>query len=419
MNNKLFNYMKKERLKRIFFIIISISFIIIITEISSRIIAKIIGLDELMTVAGVYHGKRMAEYSLDTNGSPIWRNGYQTYVGIRLKPQFVYYNKDGFREPDQRNFNKNGIKIGIFGDSYTENLQVPEYRTYAVLLQEKLNRQFHGEDFFVFNFAYGGYATYQEYKRYLTVKEKVKLDYVVLAFLPQNDVLGNHCILGKPYELPRSSYMKIIEGKFEETKRKNDDENIAVAPFINSLQWAKRHFYFLGLLSQLKIKIKAAFLANEKINIKQIPKAGEDPYVIYRKGGERYAWMGVFNQPLNKDWDDAWKITEECILRMKGIAEKEGSVFILLILTDGLQINHRSDLDSQYDFRYPNRRLSRFAELNNIRYLDTYDSFMNKKKDLSYPYFSWEYDGHYSEKGTEFVSGLLLEYFSGILKSHE
>lgn len=406
MNNKLVSDVKKERFKKIFFIIISISLMAVTTEASSRIIAKIIGLDKQMTIAGVYRGKRIAEYALDSNGAPIL-NGYQTYIGKELKSLFVFYNKEGFRESDQENFNKDGIKIGIFGDSYTENLQVPENKTYPMLLQEKMRKQFHGKGVFVFNFAYGGYSTYQEYKRYLTVKEKVKLNYVILAFLPQNDVLNNHYILGKPYELPYSNYMRLVEGKFEEIDMKDDKHNFFIDPLLNLLKWSKRHSYFFGLLSHLKIKIKAMLLANEKIKT----ETTENPYDIYRKGGERYSWMGSFNEPINKDWEDAWKITEECILRMKDAAEQKGSIFILLILTDGLQISHGSDLNSQYDFRYPNRRLSKFAELNNIRYLDTYDAFMDKKKDISYPYFSWKYDGHYSETGTEFVSDLLVDYF--------
>ena len=83
---------------------------------------------------------------------------------------------------------------------------------------------------------------------------------------------------------------------------------------------------------------------------------------------------------------------------------------MLLILTGALQVDHPEYMEKEYNFRYPNDRLSKFCDVNNIRYFDTYPFVLEKKQMLAPPYFSWKYDGHYSTVGTEFISDLLAEY---------
>ena len=271
-----------------------------------------------------------------------------------------------------------------------------------------------GKSALCFNFGIGGTATYHQYLRYLTLSEKTHLDDVVLCFYPQNDVLNNHERLGKPFELPKSPYLVIRNGEFVEEKFPDADTTS-----INSR------------VSWLRSTVGTSFVAT-----------GMYRFIILlttdakkRKKGvweERASWLGVYGEPLDEDWKEAWTITEETLLRFVKAAEERNSRFTLVIVADSLQIDP-SMLDgkvaptetskvsktsevssrlgekvaSRYDFEYPNRRLKQFCEKNGIVCLDSLPFFLERKRSLQPPYFSWEHDGHYSQLGHQTMADFL------------
>jgi uncharacterized protein YxeA len=400
-------------MKKIIFILVTFFLVIVILELGTRLMIRCANYIDICPFLKIYDGKPYVTYALDENGSPIWVNGYQSYQQRGEDSQYRILDAQGFNPSDSKTFGERGIKIGIFGDSYTQGMQLPEEKTFPKLLEKKLREQFPGKKIFVYNFGIGGTGTYQEYLRYLTVKKEVRLDYVVLAFLPLNDVINNHCILGRPYELPNSRYLKYKGGKFIEMQGEAKN-NFFILSLRRVVTWVQYRSYFVSLLLKLEVKIKQMILANQKIKEAETRPAGDynsaDVY-IYSKGGGRYAWLGVFGEPPNEDWSNAWKITEESIYRMKAAAEKQETRFLLLLLTDSIQVDTSQIEENQrYDFEYPNRRLRIFAQKELISYVDTYNQFLERKKNLKFPYFSWKYDGHYSEVGTEFTSDILKEY---------
>lgn len=334
----------------------------------------------------LYKGKIYSEYTIDRNGSPIRTNGYHTYLIPGEEPKFVFYDAKGYREGYQKIFKEPGVKIGIFGDSYTEGLQVDEEKTFPALLEAKLNGALPGK-VHVFNFGWGMTGTYNQYMRYLTVKDDVKLDYVVLAFLPLNDVYAKH--FNDPNYLPDASYMDYVNGEFVEV-HPAPRNNV----FRNMYHWVKNRSYALTLLSRVAAKINQKVLANKK--------------EVSMEGPSRLFWLSSFGPPPNQDWEESWMIIEETVKRMNAAVEAEGSKFVFIILTSGLQVEAVSD---EYDYRYPNNRMSAFARADHIDYIDTYDIFMEKRKALQAPYFSFKNDGHYSEVGTQLVSDILKDYF--------
>lgn len=351
-----------------------------------------------------YEGGRhlpIAKLKIDANGSPIFVGGYKTYLKPGLKRYYVSYDRNGYRTSERADFEAKGVKIGVFGDSFTENLQVPEGKSFSNLLENKLNRQSSNASSHVFNFGVGKTGTCEQYWRYLTVKNDVKLDYVILAFLPQNDVSDNQYQTSKRYRLVGAKHMLFENGQLKEILEPAG--SVWLDRQKADLKWHCRalinHSYALSLILQLGAQAYANFSAKKIVNSD------------YLAGGNRHAWLASFGEPPNQEWRNSWAITEECILRMHHDAEKAGSTFILLILTGSMQIDHPADMDEVYDFRYPHSRLSQFAKTHGIRYLDTYDLFMEEKKKLTFPYFSFTQDGHYSEVGTEFVAKLLFEYF--------
>lgn len=346
--------------------------------------------------------KPMAQFDWDPHGAPIFVSGFKTYIQQNMPKHFVQYDRQGYRMNDRTSFKEPGIKIGIFGDSFTENLQVDESKTYAKTLARLLNDQKRNNRFFAFNFAVGKTGTYQEYLRYLTVKDSVKLDYVILAFLPINDVMNNHYQLGRHDTLWGPTYPVYHHGHVEEHRISKIAWMRAklLGPLKQFYKWTLSHSHALTFIQRGWEKTQAALRANQSI------------HSTYSEGGKRKQWLGVYGDPPTQAWKEAWAITENYILRMKQTADQEGAEFVLLILTDNLQIDHPPNMDQLYDFQYPNLRLSAFCDAYGIRFINTYRQFMEKKVKLTFPYFSFSNDGHYSETGTGFVAEILFDYFN-------
>lgn len=328
-------------------------------------------------------GREEARLDFDTNGSPIYAAGFRVEVGRGFRPEPAQYDADGFRVPDRTAMSDAAKRIGMFGDSYTEALQVDPDQSIPRVLAEELEKRQPGAAWRGFNFGVSATGTVHQYLRYLTVREIADLDYVILAFLPQNDVLNNHPELGVGFTLPAASHPRLTDTGVEFDPVAAPPSARRTGPYA----WLKRHSYLAALLWRVKSQYTAG--------------------ILYRPDGPRGGWLDVYGPPETEEWREAWAITEGCILQTQAAAEEEGSHFLLLLLTDALQVDHPTALEEQFDFAYPNRRLAAFAQEHGIDCLDTYDAFMAKKESLEPPYFSWPSDGHYSPLGTHFVAELI------------
>ena len=95
---------------------------------------------------------------------------------------------------------------------------------------------------------------------------------------------------------------------------------------------------------------------------------------------------------------------------MHAEVERDGARFVLLLLTDSVQIAPPAALASSAQLDYPNRRLAAFANAHGIPCVDTYDTFAAERKTMKPPYFSWPNDGHYSPLGAHLAGKLLADY---------
>ncbi|HSV43235.1 MAG TPA: hypothetical protein VLJ10_01645 [Candidatus Bathyarchaeia archaeon] len=95
----------------------------------------------------------------------------------------VMHNDLGMRQ--HRNFSvekKPGtVRIGIFGDSYAENLRVNVQYSFSEVMDYLFNR-IYGEHFEVMNFGTEGYATDQSYQQYLDEGRRLGLDAAFYLF---------------------------------------------------------------------------------------------------------------------------------------------------------------------------------------------------------------------------------------------
>lgn len=352
------------------------------------------------TITPSLYTRETVKFKVDKNGSPIFVDGYKVYrqQGIFPKPREL--DSEGYVPVDAKKFGTSNHKIAFFGDSYTEGLQVDGSETFPRLIEDRLkqNRRnglfaSQGKSAVCFNFGISGTGTYHQYLRYLTVSEETDLNDVVLCFLPQNDVLDNHEQLGKPFELPQSPYLVVRNGKFVEKH-----------PDVDTTRINRR-------LNWFRSTIGTSFVATGIYRFLSFMKTDgrKQKAEVWKT---RTSWLGVYGLPLNDNWAEAWAITEEVLLRFAKAAEKRKSRFTLVIVADSLQISDAAmlppEVASACDFEYPNRHLRKFCEEHDIVCLDSLPFFLERKRSLDYPYFSWEHDGHYSQIGHQTLADFII-----------
>ena len=346
----------------------------------------------------VIYTQETVTYRLDLNGSPIFVDGHKVYRQPGVPVKLRSYDSQGFNPHDHKRFSKESkdqYRIGFFGDSYTEGLQVEGHQTFPRLIEEALSAKL---DKLVscFNFGVGGTGTYHHYLRYLTVSQKTELDHVVLCFLPQNDVLNNHPQLGQQFELPNAPYFSPALAKA------NINQNL----LINKQQVVNQRILWL------RRTVGLSFLASGTYRLlRQVFANGK------RRKADiwawRESWLGVYGSPPNQAWEEAWQITEDVIHRFYQRVTADGAQFTLLLAADSLQIGDSEilapDRAAACDLSYPNRRLKKWAFQHRIPFLDSLPYFLAKKTDLGYPYFSWKHDGHYAQLGHQTMADFWMD----------
>lgn len=125
----------------------------------------------------------------------------------RIHP--VIHNSLGLRQ--HREFDKiknpNVVRIGFFGDSYTENLRMAVQYSFTEPLDYLLNRT--GKKYEVLNMGTDGYGTDQSYLAYLDGAQNYDLDIVFYVFY-ENDLIeimaNDLCYINKNGKLSFRSY---------------------------------------------------------------------------------------------------------------------------------------------------------------------------------------------------------------------
>ena len=369
--------------------------ILLIIELLFLIIYKfnLLTLSEIYTPSYIREGVQ-AELVFDKNGSSIYVNGKKSYFSSRN------YDKFGFMNGDYEKIKKSNKLWYFFGDSYTEGLQVSKKDTFSDLLEKTISEKKQSVD--IINLGVGGTGTFQSLLRLKTLLEIKKPKKVVLFFLPLNDVMNNSKAYAKTENLPKASYTNSKDFP-KVTFTYNQQIEILKKPqniFIKTLTLiAKNLFSGRILYSQYK-QYKAKKLYEESQN-------KDEPFIPK----DMRSWLNVYNKPNNNIMNEAWEITEKSILEFFNILEKIDIDFSMVITPDAMQIFHYKNPISNYDFEYPNIRLMKFCRAKKITCYDALPYFKKylDEKNITFPYFSYKNDGHYSNVGHRVMTNYLYE----------
>ena len=272
--------------------------------------------------------------------------------------QYIKINRDGMRGPVfAKTKPPNTLRIAVLGDSMTEGSQVAVKNLFSSILENDLNKcnLFGEKKVEVINFGVSDYGTAQEL---IVLREKVWLydpDFVLLAIFTQNDISNNSAALEKQKMRPFFTYQGdelLLDNSFRYLKE-----------FKIKTSWAWRGLLFISQYSrtiQLLNKTRHRLMENEKSFIRlnaQMNQLG----------------ISVYSNPKNKEWNEAWKITESLIIKMRDETKQRGAKFMITTLSNDIQAH--PDLQVQQDFIkenglndlfYPESRIEEFATKNKI-----------------------------------------------------
>ena len=326
-----------------------------------------------------------------------------------------YFNSHGFRDKE-RSYKKpeNTFRILVFGDSYTDALQVPIEQTFVALLEKELNKKSKLKTVEVLNLGQSGFGTADAYMRYLNFGVQYSPDLVILAFYSGNDFRNNSKVLNQQslafyFGFDENKNLELDSSLFDEyQKRMTLPKRV--------FQALARNSYLVSLLSE-----RIYLLRHRSPRGETTENFGNQK----NKGKltlDKFSDLNIYRKKLSVDWEEAFGITKAIIERFRDSANQHGADFVLLTLSnpEQLQLEVQQQLSNRYhiafDFEKPNKVLEAFAKAKSIMFLDLLpvmkDYFARTREHL-HGFGLRRGRGHWNEKGhkiaAETISAFLHE----------
>jgi hypothetical protein len=247
----------------------------------------------------------------------------------------------------------------------------------------------------VLNFGVSGYGTAQEL---ITLRERVwdySPDVVVLAFSAGNDLNDNLRALSydtmRPYFVYRQDRIELDRSTLDsrEASRRFRLKNSAMG---RALDWLRRHLRILQVVSA----VDRAFAAESLAKVDSPGAVSEDGCGRKQTSGNQTSGnqatnstnverppydpgldQGVYYEPVNETWKEAWRVTEGLISQMHNEVKSRGARFYVVTLSNGIQVPpNGSDYEIMLrytglkDLFYPERHIRALGERENFPVLN-------------------------------------------------
>ncbi len=280
---------------------------------------------------------------------------------------YVRINSDGLRDVEHAIEKMPGVfRIAVLGDSFAEGMQVDLNQLFWKVLEKKLQscHAFHGKKIEVINFGEASFGTGLELLMLRKKVWKYQPDMVLLAFLTGNDIEDNS------KALKHVDYMPYFT--LDQHGRLVEDTGFRQTPGFKlrrRLDWLLYSKYVDNLrLFQLAKGVWTAW--REKKITRQIKS----------RAGTAFNEPGmddrVYLPPATKSRRDAWAVTEQLLLQIRNEVSAREKRFLLVTLSNSIQVYPDAGVRKSFiarlgvpDLWYPDRRIRRFAEANDIEVL--------------------------------------------------
>jgi len=285
------------------------------------------------------------------------------------------------------------LRIALLGDSVVEGVHVKPDEVMNIrmegLLQGKGYRNAE-----VLNFGVAGIGTTQELLIYQQRVRQFQADVVVLVF-SSNDVMNNSSVIQ-----PKAYGIHAWYAPYYDL---GPNGELVFSPVPRRAFSGPR--CFLEGHSALSYYLERIWA---RVNLP-----------LYRWEGVPL-FFGVFGDPPNPEWANAWLITERVLTLLKETISPDGPKFIVLMPPDFCRVDPhwRGRMQREFgrippSFRADNveKRVGQIASRNNIPLdvLGPYFESYRDKHDLQWPYFSLTCDSHYSALGHEVCAEAIVE----------
>jgi lysophospholipase L1-like esterase len=328
---------------------------------------------------------------------------------------YVKMKSHGFRDRERTyEKGKDVFRIAVLGDSMTEALQVPLDKAFPYVLEEKLNSE-NDKRFEVLNLGVSGFGTAQEYLMLKHYGLEYKPDLVILEFCIINDVRDNSSTLRDD---PSRPYFVLNSGELEELPfRIKPGSTVGVTEHSRILNFLVK--FFPNISYSLKDRIKQTpWLANLLWKIGIVNSKPDLPDKYNKKNGVPIIDDYVYAEKYSPEWENAWKVTEGLILKLKEELETEKIEFLVVVVPNEFEFRPdmwNKTLDEypqmksvKFDLRKPERILSDFLEKNKIDYLLLRPEFEQYTKETGKNlHFHSAYENHWNANGHALAAELI------------
>jgi lysophospholipase L1-like esterase len=271
-------------------------------------------------------GLRLMGYGLDTDSA------FQPdfHCGARHVPNFrgwhtkegrvwVEINSHGFRDRE-RTLTKppNTYRIAVLGDSFAEAFQVQLDKPFWSVMERQLAErwQSHGQRVEVLNFGVSGYGTAQQLEMLRHYVWDYQPDLVLLQFLASNDVCSNSRALepqdGRPFYTLEDDRL-VLDNSF-----RRDPERVR----FQTSTW---------------IKMKHAVVENTRLGalVYQFRHYRQKKQIDEMEAG---LTAQAFCEPTNREWQDAWTVTDRLVVEMARRVTSRGAEFAVIMANVGFEV---------------------------------------------------------------------------------
>ena len=318
--------------------------------------------------------RHLADARFSRDAERIWsrtphQRSYMTHPDTGL-PHLVYHNNLALRQ--HRNFSEADLaaatNIGVFGDSFTENIRMPVQYSFTEPLDYLLNQS--GKSFNVLNFGVDGYRPGQSLLHYEHFRYAEDLAHVVYVYC-ENDLRdiwaeglfsldeAGHLVRNEP--IPESWW----------------------TPLVRQL-----HTLYLVLDANGRL---SSFLAEAMIDFEDL-RAGYNE----RAKGEKWRVMthAIYNGRLdNDDLKNSVAIFRQVIRRWKHLVEHDGGTFSVVLLPG----------------RSPQPSIVALLRAEDVEVIDLYACFRapdtsrpQRREEASFYHFKKDY--HWNEAGNRLAA---------------
>jgi hypothetical protein len=294
-------------------------------------------------------------FALRPNAEGWWRKEGVTYVRI---------NGQGLRDHEHAITKPAGtFRIAVVGDSFAEAFQVPAEKAFWSVLEQKLQQcsaSFAaGKKVEILNFGVSGFSTARELISLRKNAWQYSPDLVLLLVTTRNDVRDNSRTLTPYYSAPLPYFVYrdgslVLDDSLLKARNGSLSFRLQQSYVGSMLNWLRQHSRLAGLID-----------------------AARDSYQWRRQdiqnnkgpGAEAGLNDEVFRPPGNTDWEEAWRITEGLIVKMRDEVTANGADFLVVTGSSGIQVSPDASSREAYMKRlgvgslfYPDLRIKALGE---------------------------------------------------------